>query len=170
MFDATLNVGQRHRWRANIDPAFVQSIVRVLIVNLAGEDAVYIKTGFTTSQYMVSTCLGYCPEDTCTSNSYQPLWLRCWRGHISRGFFTFLVTFDQEYIYRTCHIDFIFNMFVCVSVRPAVLPPPPRLTSCLLKKQARHQSDVCTPSSDCLVVYNQFVTLKKCMAATVNKF
>ena len=46
----------------------------------------------------------------------------------------------------------------------------PRLTSCLLKKQTRHQSDVCTPSSDCLVVYNQFVTLKKCMAATVIKF
>ena len=46
----------------------------------------------------------------------------------------------------------------------------PRLTSCL--KQARHQCDVCTPSSDCLVVYNQFVfvTLKKCMAAMVNKF
>ena len=33
-----------------------------------------------------------------------------------------------------------------------------RLTSCLLRKQARHQCDVCTPSSDCLVVYNQFVT------------
>ena len=129
MFDATLDVGQRHRWRANIDPAFVQSIVRVLVVNLAGEDAVDIKTGFTTSQYMVSTCLGYCPEDT-TSNSYQPLWLRCWRGHISRVFFTkknqtLLVTFDHEYIYRTCHINFIFNRFVCVSVRPAVLPPPP---------------------------------------------
>ena len=46
----------------------------------------------------------------------------------------------------------------------------PRLTSCLLKKQARHQCDVCTPSSDCLVGYNRFVTLKKCMAATVNKF
>ena len=46
----------------------------------------------------------------------------------------------------------------------------PRLTSCLLKKQARHQCDVCTTLSDCLVVYNQFVTLKKCMAATVNKF
>ena len=46
----------------------------------------------------------------------------------------------------------------------------PRLTSYLLKKQARHQCDVFTPSSDCLVVYNQFVTLKKCLAATVNKF
>ena len=46
----------------------------------------------------------------------------------------------------------------------------PRLTSCLLKKQARHQCDVCTPSSGCLVVYNQFVMLKKCMAAPVNKF
>ena len=46
----------------------------------------------------------------------------------------------------------------------------PRLTSSLLKKQARHQCDVCTPSSDCLVVYNQFVTQKKCMAATVSKF
>ena len=30
VFDATLNVGQRHRRRANINPAFVQSIVRVL--------------------------------------------------------------------------------------------------------------------------------------------
>ena len=27
VFDATLNVGQRHRLRANINPAFVQSIV-----------------------------------------------------------------------------------------------------------------------------------------------
>ena len=30
LFDATLHVGQHHRWRANINPAFVQSIVRVL--------------------------------------------------------------------------------------------------------------------------------------------
>ena len=30
VFDATLNVGQRHRRRAYINPAFVQSIVRVL--------------------------------------------------------------------------------------------------------------------------------------------
>ena len=30
VFDATLNVGQHHRQRANINPAFVQSIVRVL--------------------------------------------------------------------------------------------------------------------------------------------
>ena len=30
-----------------------------------------------------------------------------------------------------------------------------RSTSCLLKKQARHQCAVCKPSSDCLVVYNQ---------------
>ena len=46
----------------------------------------------------------------------------------------------------------------------------PRLTSYLLKKQARHQFDVCTPSSNCIVVYNQFVTPKKCMAATVSRF
>ena len=49
-------------------------------------------------------------------------------------------------------------------------PSRPQLTSSLLKKQARHQCDVCTPSSDCLVVYNQFVTPKKCMAATVSRF
>ena len=30
LYDATLHVGQRHRRRANINPAFVQSIVRVL--------------------------------------------------------------------------------------------------------------------------------------------
>ena len=30
VFDATLNVGQRHRRRANINPAFVQSIVLIL--------------------------------------------------------------------------------------------------------------------------------------------
>ena len=30
VFDATLHVGQRHRRRANINPAFVQSIMRVL--------------------------------------------------------------------------------------------------------------------------------------------
>ena len=29
VFDATLNVGQRHRRQANINPAFVQSIARV---------------------------------------------------------------------------------------------------------------------------------------------
>ena len=44
------------------------------------------------------------------------------------------------------------------------------LTSSLLKKQARHQCDVCTPSFDCLLVYNQFVTPKKCMATTVSRF
>ena len=30
MFDATLHVGQRHRRRASINPAFIQSIVGVL--------------------------------------------------------------------------------------------------------------------------------------------
>ena len=30
VFDATLHVGQRHRWRANSNPAFIQSIVWVL--------------------------------------------------------------------------------------------------------------------------------------------
>ena len=43
---------------------------------------------------------------------------------------------------------------------------PCLLGSCLFKKHARHQCDVCMHLSDCLVVYNQFVTLKKCMAAT----
>ena len=60
--------------------------------------------------------------------------------------------------------------FTCIYVVNIVNRSRPRLTSCLFKKQARHQFDVCTPSADCLVVYNQFVTLKKCMAATVNKF
>ena len=46
----------------------------------------------------------------------------------------------------------------------------PRLTNYLLKKHVRHQCDVCTPSSDCLMMYNQFVTLTKYMAATVSKF
>ena len=32
VFGATLNVGQRHRWRDNINPALVQSIVSVLQV------------------------------------------------------------------------------------------------------------------------------------------
>ena len=50
-------------------------------------------------------------------------------------------------------------------------PVPLPVDKLPIKKQARHmQCDVCTPSSDCLVVYNQFVTLKKCIAAIVNKF
>ena len=36
VFGATLNVGQRHRWRANINPALVQSIVTVLYRQRAG--------------------------------------------------------------------------------------------------------------------------------------
>ena len=48
--------------------------------------------------------------------------------------------------------------------------PPPVDKLPIEKKHARYQCNVCTPSSDCLVVYNQFVTLKKCMAATANKF
>ena len=42
------------------------------------------------------------------------------------------------------------------------------LASCLLKKHARHQFDVRPPSSDCLVVYNHFLTLKKCLPAVFN--
>ena len=73
----------------------------------------------------------------------------------------------QHYnIYVISHSRF-FGTYVVVNI---VNRSRPQLTSCLLKKQARHQCDVCTPSSDCLVVYNQYVTLKKCMAATVNKF
>ena len=52
-------------------------------------------------------------------------------------------------------------------------PVTARLTSCLLKKHARHQFVVCLPLSDCvvrLVVYNQFVTPKKCLPATFNRF
>ena len=40
----------------------------------------------------------------------------------------------------------------------------------LLKKHARHQFDVWPSSSDCLVVYNQFVTPKKCLPATFDTF
>ena len=36
VFGATLNVGQRHRRRANINPALVQSIVTVLYRQHAG--------------------------------------------------------------------------------------------------------------------------------------
>ena len=136
MFDATLHVGQRHRRRASINPAFVQSILRVLqpawsrpgdygwvdigqhrrrwpniyqtlnrcqlalpypqpSKHQAGEDAVDIKTGFhhikIHSLYLSTVQRSYLVTlitkaiDT-TSNSYQPLWLRCWRGDISSFF------------------------------------------------------------------------------------
>ena len=56
------------------------------------------------------------------------------------------------------------------SHRSPVTAHAARLTSCLLKK---HAFVVCLPSSDCLVrlvVYNQFVTPKKCLPATFNRF
>ena len=66
--------------------------------------------------------------------------------------------------YKTFFLMFFLDVYKLVNI---VNRSRPRLTSCLLKKQARHQCDVCTPSSDCLVVCNQFVTLKKLI---VNKF
>ena len=81
------------------------------------------------------------------------------------------------HVYGVVHIIMIIDVYIMSNYMLRSMPISitsqhcqPGLTSYLLKKQARHQCDVCTPSSDCLVVYNQFVTLKKCMAATVNKF
>ena len=64
-------------------------------VNLAGKDAVDIKKGFhhikihslylSTVQRSHLVTLITKAIDT-TSNSYQPLWLRCWRGDISSSF------------------------------------------------------------------------------------
>ena len=163
VFDVTPNVGQRHRRQANINPSFVQSIVRVLqpawsrptdygwmntsqhrspantrrwtsagfmlgqrrrwwarigpalgqrwdkddlvtvdhlpgskswhsevsgVANLAVEDSVDIKNGFhhikIHSLYLSTVQRSYLvtlitKAINTTSNSYQPLWLRCWR-------------------------------------------------------------------------------------------
>ena len=66
------------------------------VANLAGEDAVDIKNGFhhikIHSLYLSTVQRSYLVTiitktiDT-TSNSYQPLWLCCWRGHISSLFY-----------------------------------------------------------------------------------
>ena len=66
------------------------------VANLAGEDDVDIKNGFhhikihslylSTVQKSNSVTLITKAIDT-TSNSYQPLWLRCWRGDISSFFY-----------------------------------------------------------------------------------
>ena len=54
----------------------------------------------------------------------------------------------KAYTHASLEPDSIFNI---------VNRSRPRLTSSLLKKQARHLCDVCTPSSDCLVVYTEKV-------------
>ena len=79
------------------------------------------------------------------------------------------MTINACFARMVAHTEYIYNMSMYLLVN-IVNWSRPRLTNCLLllKKQARHQFHVCTPSSDCLVVYNQFVTLKKCMAATGN--
>ena len=66
------------------------------VVHLAGEDAVDIKNGFhhikIHSLHLSTVQRSYLVKlitkaiDT-TSNSYQPLWLRCWRGDISSFFY-----------------------------------------------------------------------------------
>ena len=89
------------------------------VANLAGEDAVDIKNGFhhikIHSHYLSTVQRSYLLTlitkaiDT-TSNSYQPLWLRCWRGEIS-SFFTkkldsssFSVSTMSRLISRLCFV------------------------------------------------------------------
>ena len=72
--------------------------------NLAGVDAADIKTGSTTSKYIVSTVhrshlitLITKAIDT-TSISYQHLWLCCWRGDISTYFYKKTGLFQSIYV------------------------------------------------------------------------
>ena len=74
MFEATLNVGQRHRRRANINPALVQSIVTVPPVCMHPQHEVLIRT----ECLLASKCFVFTGLNAASSPSKHEALNQCW--------------------------------------------------------------------------------------------